>query len=335
MSGPAWEEPQAPIEAEPDTSSADSDSALGDDVSNYTASLSSSILNFPYENGRRYHAYKDGAYVMPNDENENERLDLTHGKLRLCLENKLYLAPIGSSPQRILDIGTGTGIWAIEMGDDFPMAEIIGTDLSPIQPNLVPPNVKFEVDDCEEPWTFQEKFDYIHARYLAAAIVDWPKLMGQIYKQTTPGGWVEFQDYDLQYYSDDGSLRPEQPVLGWINSLIKCITDFGKEPSPGPKLKGWVEDAGFKNVEQRKFRLPIGPWPKDKHLKTLGSWTLVAAEDGLEAFTLRLYTNVLGWKPEEVQVLLANVRKDLRNPKIHAYLNFYVVYGQKPEDAED
>lgn len=33
---------------------------------------------------------------------------------------------------------------------------------------------------------------------------------------------------------------------------------------------------------------------------------------------MRLYTQLLGWKTEEVQVLLANVRKDLRDPKVHA-----------------
>lgn len=41
-------------------------------------------------------------------------------------------------------------------------------------------------------------------------------------------------------------------------------------------------------------------------------------EEGLEGFTIRLLTQVLKWKPEEVQVLLANVRKDFRDPKIHA-----------------
>lgn len=41
-------------------------------------------------------------------------------------------------------------------------------------------------------------------------------------------------------------------------------------------------------------------------------------EDGLEGFSLRLFTNALGWKAEEVQVMLAKVRKDLRDPKIHA-----------------
>jgi hypothetical protein len=32
------------------------------------------------------------------------------------LEGKLHWAPIGPNPQRVLDIGTGTGIWAIDFG---------------------------------------------------------------------------------------------------------------------------------------------------------------------------------------------------------------------------
>ena len=53
--------------------------------------------------------------------------------MRLLCNNHLHLAPL-SNPQRILDIGTGTGIWVMEMADEYPDAQIIGTDLSPIQP---------------------------------------------------------------------------------------------------------------------------------------------------------------------------------------------------------
>lgn len=70
---------------------------------------------------------------MPNDESELDRLDLSHQMFKITMGDKLYLAPIGK-PGKILDIGTGTGIWAIEMGDDFPDSEILGTDLSPTQP---------------------------------------------------------------------------------------------------------------------------------------------------------------------------------------------------------
>ena len=70
---------------------------------------------------------------MPNDESELDRLDLSHQMFKITMGDKLYLAPI-DKPATILDIGTGTGIWAIEMGDDFPDSEILGTDLSPTQP---------------------------------------------------------------------------------------------------------------------------------------------------------------------------------------------------------
>ena len=54
--------------------------------------------------------------------------------LRITLGDKLFLAPIREKPKNILDIGTGTGIWAIEMADAFPDTHIIGTDLSATQP---------------------------------------------------------------------------------------------------------------------------------------------------------------------------------------------------------
>ena len=79
------------------------------------------------------------GYVSPTNaglKSELDRLDLTHQMLRITMGEKLYLAPIAEKTARILDVGTGTGIWAIEMGDEYPNADIIiGTDLSPTQPS--------------------------------------------------------------------------------------------------------------------------------------------------------------------------------------------------------
>lgn len=55
--------------------------------------------------------------------------------IRLTMNGKLFYAPIGDKPSRILDVGTGTGIWAIDVGDEYPNTEIIGTDISPTQPS--------------------------------------------------------------------------------------------------------------------------------------------------------------------------------------------------------
>ncbi len=53
-------------------------------------------------------------------QNELDRLDLAHQMFRLVLKDRLHLAPIENGPIKILDIGTGTGIWAIEMGNAWP-----------------------------------------------------------------------------------------------------------------------------------------------------------------------------------------------------------------------
>ena len=80
------------------------------------------VPSYRYENGRRYHGFKedDAKYFFPNDDEENDRLDLFHHLETLRLGGELHLAPIGPNPQRILDLATGTGIWAIDMGDKVP-----------------------------------------------------------------------------------------------------------------------------------------------------------------------------------------------------------------------
>jgi ribosomal protein L11 methylase PrmA len=125
------------------------DSTFGDGTSSTggstTTSIKSAITKYEFEHGRRYHAYKAGRYVFPNDEKELERMDIEHHNQGLQL-GALHLAPIGR-PQRILDVGTGTGVWAIDVADQYPSAIVVGIDLSPVQATWVPPNVKFEVSN--------------------------------------------------------------------------------------------------------------------------------------------------------------------------------------------
>lgn len=44
-------------------------------------------------------------------------MDILGHMFLLLLDGRLYLAPIDEHPQRILDLGCGTGLWAIEMGE--------------------------------------------------------------------------------------------------------------------------------------------------------------------------------------------------------------------------
>ena len=83
----------------------DSDSGYGE-PSMSTASLRSSIFDYEEEYGRSYHAFRRGKYVMPNDEREQDRMDIHYHSLRITMEDKLYISPI-ESPSMVLDMGTG------------------------------------------------------------------------------------------------------------------------------------------------------------------------------------------------------------------------------------
>ena len=54
---------------------------------------------------------------IDGQQKESDRLDIMHKLTEVSLGGKLNLATVPSNPQRILDIGTGTGIWAMEMGE--------------------------------------------------------------------------------------------------------------------------------------------------------------------------------------------------------------------------
>lgn len=79
-----------------------------------STSLGSSIYDHTYFNGRRYHRYRHGRYPIPNDEAEQNREDMLHTMMLEATDGKLFYAPIGDYPQKIIDLGTGTGLWAIE-----------------------------------------------------------------------------------------------------------------------------------------------------------------------------------------------------------------------------
>jgi SAM-dependent methyltransferase len=183
-----------------------------------------------------------------------------HHIFRLVLGGALYRVPIADGrppPERILDVGTGTGIWAIEMADEFPNATVIGTDLSPIQPGWVPPNCKFYVDDAEAEWNYptDEHFDLIHGRGLGGGIKDWPRLYGQIYRNLKPGGWLELVEHEATFRSDDDTIQRAPWTGRLLNGLYEAGRRIGKTLTVAHMHKKWMEDAGFLDVREEVYKV--------------------------------------------------------------------------------
>jgi len=230
----------------------------------------------------------------PNDELACDNLDLFHHIFTLTLDGRLFLAPIRSDPQRVLDLGTGTGIWAIDFADQFPSASVIATDLSPIQPIEVPPNLEFQIDDFCEPWTFtKESFDFIHARSIYGCVSDYSTLYSEVLKHLKPGGWFEQAEISVVPRSEDDSLKGTSLEM-WGPLALEGGDKFGKSFRIAEDTKKLMETAGFHNVTYRTFKWPIGPWPKDPKLKEIGAYNRLGWEDGMEGWAMFLFTKYHG-----------------------------------------
>ncbi|PGH00540.1 hypothetical protein GX51_05755 [Blastomyces parvus] len=311
------------------------DGYASDNEPTISSSLVSSVCDYVFEHGRRFHKFHEGAYLFPNDELEQEREDMKHSMVVNMCGGKLHYAPL-ESPHRIIDIGTGTGVWAMDMGDQYPGASVLGIDLSPIQPVWVPPNVRFMVDDAECPWLQPDNhFDFIHIRHLAAAIKNFPKLIRTAYDKLRPGGWLEIQEFYYQAQCDDGTMPDDYAFAIWLGLMREGLAKFHVDLLSPRKHTNYIRDAGFTNVNEQTFKVPIGTWPRSKSLKRIGFYHRCLISDGLQGDSMKPFTKALGWSLEEVEVFNVQVRKSVEDSSVHSYLPFHVVFARKPPIVTD
>ncbi|OAA70274.1 hypothetical protein ISF_02248 [Cordyceps fumosorosea ARSEF 2679] len=281
------------------------------------------------ENGRTYTGYRAKTYFLPNDAEEQARLDFQHEMCLLMTGGRLGAAPV-ENPKYCLDAATGTGIWAIQYAQENPACEVIGADLSLIQRQQSSPNCRFVQRDLEnEEWKFEQKVDYVHFRFVVTCFDDMPAVIKKAYDSLKPGGWIELLDPVVGVNSVDATLHGTA-VEEWCRLLNEGAKAAGRDFSKPARYAGWCTDAGFVDVTEKKFPLPSnGMWPRDPKMKRIGEYSMrnyTALVDSLSKFL-----TLAGLDPEDVASLEARAKDDIRNPRIHYYRD--LVYARKPLDA--
>ncbi len=236
----------------------------------------------------------------------------------------------------------------LSVADSYPNTVVHGVDLSPIQPAFVPANVFFAVDDFEDDWPHPPaRFDLVHMRFALWAVDDRATLLRRIRSHLKPGGFVEFQEMMPQMGLDSSSSSAAAAPTNALCDFVRYVgmgLRASRQLAGGDFLDARVDTAallarelraaGFAGVKTTTIRVPLGDWPRARHLQRAGMLMRTALLDGLRGWACRpLGTTAggLGWTPTQIEIFLVDVRKAIMDPNVHAYFSLQVTYAQKPE----
>ncbi|HZC05181.1 MAG TPA: class I SAM-dependent methyltransferase [Ktedonobacterales bacterium] len=196
-------------------------------------------------------------YILPKDLDETNRLEFQHYMLRSFMRGN-YLAPV-SAPRDILDVGCGTGRWAMEMAAEFSSANVIGVDVAPpvvserLPATPTTDNYTFVQGNVLERLPFADNsFDFVHQRYLILAIPAqrWPQVIAELMRVTRPHGWVEL----IETAPPSGAPALDQLADWGKQMMARRGIDFTMAPQLGPLLQA----AGAREVAARPLTIPVG-----------------------------------------------------------------------------
>ncbi|KAH6708828.1 hypothetical protein BKA61DRAFT_635159 [Leptodontidium sp. MPI-SDFR-AT-0119] len=200
-------EPQAGpqnVDLEAEADDYENDLALGgESIASSTTLINSSIMKYREENGRTYHAYKKQLH-------------------------------------RVLDIGIGTGIWAIDFANKYPETKI---------------------DDLEESWIFSEKFDFIYSRIMINSVADFPRLYQQ---------YISF----LILLNDSEFLENSAFKKYRSDLFIEGCEKLGRLVNSAKLYKSQLKAASFVDVPKDRKLEELGMWQLENITSGLESFNM-------------------------------------------------------------
>ncbi|EJU01984.1 S-adenosyl-L-methionine-dependent methyltransferase [Dacryopinax primogenitus] len=299
--------------------------------------------------GRMFNS-QNSQYALPADQKEYDRLDQQHLMHKLALGSLYYpidlvqaaLEPVEGEQKAIMDLGTGSGIWAVEMAVAFPYAQVMGFDLAPHMNRPRPPNCYFEQGDFTQGMgRFAGQFDVVHARSVSQGMRNHVMYMHELALLLKPSGVLLMIDGHLSF--TDQAYRNLNPVPEGnpghsyvVNLLAKASVAMkgrGSQPDSAVMQKGWVEGCGlFQNIGSRVVYTPIGAWysgqdPNSRRLNTIGA----TMGENLLSFmgAIRPLLIGYGFGEDQVDYEIGKAAEEVRSGTRRYYTQWHYLWATK------
>jgi SAM-dependent methyltransferase len=264
------------------------------------------------------HYLENSVYPFPKDEEENFRLDFQHHGLYHAVGNH-YVAPLSPPLHTILDVGTGTGIWAKDMACLFSSAVVVGIDLSAASfKPPTPENCLLRVGNVLTGLPFPDAFfSFTHQRLLVAAITaeNWPGVIRELVRVTRENGWVELVEVDNQ-------MQNAGPATAKLLEFLEAVSkSLGLEGEVIRHLGDLLLQEKLDQVKMQPIPIPVGDWAG--RVGVMMKRDFLAALDALK----ERYCAQAGIKPAEFEQMVHAMATEWE--VWHPSCTFYAAYGKR------
>ncbi|KAH0584948.1 hypothetical protein H2248_008219 [Termitomyces sp. 'cryptogamus'] len=263
-------------------------------------------------------------YYSPNNAPEWERLDDLHRGIDAYLGHKLSLGPSVHNVKKILEIGCGSGAWAIQAAQAYPEATVIAIDISPLPSRPLPSNMQFLQLNVTESLPFEpENFDIIHARFIFVHLPNWKQVLENIVSLLKPRGWLWIEDADIHFY-DDGPQDLAPSLKAFNDTYLASARAKNVDPLAGSSLNAVLKSMKcFSEVNSIEIKCPTNGQENDPNIQWMGQVIWTALRRSLTS-TKSMY-NATGMTPE----LKEEISQEAQDPLRSVFLKIYMVWSQK------
>jgi ubiquinone/menaquinone biosynthesis C-methylase UbiE len=323
------------------------------DSTQFTPTFLKTLATLPVQ-GRLDISPAESPYVLPNNLNECKRLDLQHFIFREFFKRQ-YFAPIGQAqhvngasqgtwtdsiiermvhrdataaaavPKRILDVGCGTGQWAIDIAKLFPTTSVVGLDIvTPARPFPTPLPLNFaflKANVLRGLMTLEDNsFDFVHMRCLGLGIPGhkWQYVINELARVTAPGGWIESVETSLPHDSGEAYTT--------IHTMLEAIlTARSVDLATISRIDSYLRQATspVQSISSYAVELPVGTAGGGHGTRM--AWNLMLALDNLAPFFLQAHC----WPAATWQQLRQQVEAEFSQGDDQASVTVSIVTGQK------
>ncbi|KAG5983511.1 hypothetical protein E4U55_007977 [Claviceps digitariae] len=272
--------------------------------------------------GRYYSPLIPRKYLWPIDEWALDGMDIFH-KFYLQKLGKLFRSPLKWSADRtcrVLDLGTGTGIWSFDVAEfaykEGYAVKVMAIDINMIQPSRIPREVTILQQDLEQPsWgpSVLDNCDLVHLRHLNGSIR--PETWGSIYRNAflhlSPGrGFIEHVEIDwVARWCEE--VPQNSPIQRWCQLFRTGVANLGRSVEvDGPQVRNMLAGAGFVRIREVTTRCFLS-LSLSRDAKKCEKWLNGALQRNIKGWSMVPLIEGLGYTREQVDELCEEVIDDI------------------------